>query len=104
MRKTYGLGTPASNGLSSGPDHRTMSTASVKKMLGGGVHGHFPVEAEIVGYLANTYSVSTLLTLFAAGWIIVLGATNLLIKRHNLSLGSGDKAALLWFVLSMSSE
>lgn len=73
-------------------------------MLGGGVHGHFPPEAEIVGYLANTYSVPALLGLFAAGWIVVLGATNLLVKRHNPSLGSADKAALLWFVLSMSSE
>lgn len=77
-----------------------MSTASVKKMLGGGAHGHFPVEAEIVGYLANTYSVPTLLGLFAAGWIVVLGTTNLLVKRQNPSLGSGDKATLLWFVLS----
>ncbi|KAI4206016.1 MAG: hypothetical protein LQ346_001326 [Caloplaca aetnensis] len=80
-----------------------MSTASVKKMLGGGAHGHFPVEAEIVGYLANTYSVPTLLGLFAAGWIVVLGTTNLLVKRQNPSLGSGDKATLLWFVLSYFS-
>ncbi|KAL8761902.1 MAG: hypothetical protein Q9184_002006 [Pyrenodesmia sp. 2 TL-2023] len=87
-----------------GPNHKTMSTASVKKMLGGGLHGHFPVEAEIVGYLANTYSVPALLGLFAAGWIIVLGATNLLIRHHNPSLGSGDKAALLWFVLRTPAE
>lgn len=70
------------------------------KVLGGPT-GHFPVEAEIVGYLANTWSVPTLLIVFAAGWIVILGATNLLVKRHNPTLASGEKAAILWFVLSM---
>lgn len=69
-------------------------------LIASGPTGHFPVEAEIVGYLANTYPVSTLLGLFAAGWVVILGTTNLLIKRHNPTLGSGDKAAVLWFVLS----
>ncbi|KAI4248888.1 MAG: hypothetical protein L6R40_000900 [Gallowayella cf. fulva] len=69
------------------------------KVLGGPT-GHFPVEAEIVGYLANTWSVPTLLIVFAAGWIVILGATNLLVKRHNPTLASGEKAAILWFVLT----
>lgn len=75
-----------------------MSKSPIAKVLGGPT-GHFPVEAEIVGYLANTWSVPTLLVAFAAGWVVILGATNLLVKRHNPTLGSDDKAAILWFVL-----
>lgn len=82
------------------PDCTVMNTEPIKKVLGGGPTGHFPVEAEIVGYLANSYSVPTLLGLFAAGWAVILGATNLLVKRHNPTLRAGDKAAILWFVLS----
>ncbi|KAI4228220.1 MAG: hypothetical protein L6R36_001799 [Xanthoria steineri] len=76
-----------------------MSKSPIAKVLGGPT-GHFPVEAEIVGYLANTWSVPSLLVAFAAGWVVILGTTNLLVKRHNPTLGSGDKAAILWFVLS----
>lgn len=78
-----------------------MDTKSIAKALGGPT-GHFPVEAEIVGYLANSLSVPALLGLFAAGWVVILGTTNLLIKRHNPTLGVGDRSAILWFVLSKS--
>lgn len=76
-----------------------MNTAPIAKVLGGPT-GHFPVEAEIVGYLANSWSVPTLLGVFAAGWVVILGATHVMVKRHNPTLSSGDKAAILWFVLS----
>ncbi|KAI4188501.1 MAG: hypothetical protein L6R41_002101 [Letrouitia leprolyta] len=79
-----------------------MDTKSIAKALGGPT-GHFPVEAEIVGYLANSLSVPALLGLFAAGWVVILGTTNLLIKRHNPTLGVGDRSAILWFVLSYFS-
>lgn len=62
-------------------------------------HPFYPVEAEIVGYLANEWSVPTLLAVFAAGWAIILGITSVLVKRHNPTLPSGEKAAILWFVL-----
>ncbi|KAL9585178.1 MAG: hypothetical protein Q9212_001671 [Teloschistes hypoglaucus] len=77
-----------------------MNTEPLKKILGGPT-GHFPVEAEIVGYLANSWSVPTLLSVFAAGWAVILGATNLLVERHNPTLRSRDKAAILWFVLNL---
>lgn len=76
-----------------------MKSSSIAEALGGPT-GHFPVEAEIVGYLPISYSVPTLLGLFVAGWVVILGTTHFLIKRHNPTLGSGDKAAILWFVLS----
>ncbi|KAL9007465.1 MAG: hypothetical protein Q9173_007273 [Seirophora scorigena] len=78
-----------------------MKTSPIANVLGGGPTGHFPVEAEIVGYLANSYSVPTLLFFFAAGWLVVLGATYLLVDRHNPMLGSGDKVTILWFVLNL---
>ncbi|KAL8843261.1 MAG: hypothetical protein Q9176_002214 [Flavoplaca citrina] len=76
-----------------------MTQSPIAKVLGGPT-GHFPVEAEIVGYLANTWSVPTLLVAFAAGWAVILGATNIGVRRHNPALGAGDRAAILWFVLS----
>lgn len=76
-----------------------MDTKPIVKALGGPT-GHFPVEAEIVGYLANSFSVPALLGLFAVGWVLILGTTNLLVKRHNSTLGPGDRNTILWFVLS----
>ena len=64
-------------------------------------HPFYPQEANIIGYVANEWSVPTLLGLFAAGWVVILGTTNTLVKNYNPGLSSGDKAALLWFVLSM---
>lgn len=80
-----------------------MNSEPLKKVLGGPT-GHFPVEAEIVGYLANSWSVLTLLGMFAAGWAVILGATKLLVERHNPTLRFRDKAAILWFVLSRSKD
>ncbi|KAL8953483.1 MAG: hypothetical protein Q9222_000687 [Ikaeria aurantiellina] len=79
-----------------------MNTTPIAQVLGGPT-GHFPVEAEIVGYLANTWSVPVLLGVFAAGWIVILGSTNLVVKKYNPTLGAGDKATILWFVLSYFS-
>lgn len=69
----------------------------------GGPTGHFPIEAVIVGYLANTASVPALLGIFAAGCAIIVGLTHLLVKYHNPSLSSADKWAISWFVLSEST-
>ena len=63
-------------------------------------HPFYPVEAEIVGYLANTSAVPTLLGLFAAGWVVILGTTLVLVRRHNPTLPGREKSTILWFVLS----
>lgn len=67
-------------------------------------HPFYPPEANIVGYLANEWSVLTLLGLFAAGWVVILGTTHLLVRNHNPGLSTSDQAALLWFVLSTSPQ
>lgn len=63
-------------------------------------HPFYPIEANIVGYLANKWSVLTLLTSFAGGWAVILGSTWALVRRHNPNLPGRDKATILWFVLS----
>lgn len=59
----------------------------------------YPLNTEVVGYLANEWSVPILLGIFAAGWVVILGATNMMVKRHNPTLAATEKAAILWFVL-----
>ncbi|KAL8744763.1 MAG: hypothetical protein Q9190_003033 [Brigantiaea leucoxantha] len=73
--------------------------SDIPKMLGGPT-GHFPVEAEIVGYLANSASVPALLGIFAAGCVVILGSTYLVVRQRNPTLSSADKFATLWFVLT----
>ena len=62
-------------------------------------HPFYPLEANIVGYLANQYSTLTLLGIFAAGCVGILGTTHLLVGRFNPRLSNGEKAAILWFIL-----
>ena len=63
-------------------------------------HPFYPIEANIVGYLANQWSVATLLGLFASGWVVILGTTLALVQRRNPTLPRMEKATILWFVLS----
>ncbi len=62
-------------------------------------HPFYPLEANIVGYLANQYSTITLLGIFAAGCTAILGMTHLLVGKTNPRLPSGEKAVILWFIL-----
>lgn len=62
-------------------------------------HPFYPLEANIVGYLANEISVLQLLGLFAAGCAVILGFTLVLVRAHNPRLPSSEKAIILWFVL-----
>lgn len=63
-------------------------------------HPFYPVEANIVGYLANEATVLQLLGTFGAGCVVVLAITLALVKGHNPNLHAQDKAAVLWNVLS----
>ncbi len=62
-------------------------------------HPFYPIEAEIVGYLANEWSVPTLLAVFAVGWLFILGITSVMVKWHSPNLSSADEWTILWFVL-----
>ena len=74
--------------------------ANVSK-LPDGPHPHpfYPLEAEIIGYLANEWSVPKLLGVFFAGCAVELAITLAVVNRFNPTLRKGDKAALLWFVV-----
>jgi len=63
-------------------------------------HPFYPVEIDVVGYLANDWSVPALLGFFAAGWGVILVITELLVRRHNPNLPGWEKAAIQWFVLT----
>lgn len=67
-------------------------------------HPFYPVEANIVGYLANEFSVLQLLGLFGAGCAVILGFTLVLVRAHNPRLPSSEKATILWFVLCKLSN
>ena len=68
------------------------------------IHPFYPLEANIVGYLANQWSVTKLLGIFAGGLLVILSATLALVRSHNPDLPSRDKATILWFVLSTYAE
>ncbi|MCJ1360199.1 MAG: hypothetical protein MMC33_010202 [Icmadophila ericetorum] len=63
-------------------------------------HPFYPLEVEIVGYLANDWSVPALLGLFAAGWAVILAVTLSVVKRFNPQVPSWERAVIMWFILS----
>ncbi|PGH28220.1 hypothetical protein AJ80_00110 [Polytolypa hystricis UAMH7299] len=68
--------------------------------LAGLPHPYYPIEAQLVGYLANDWSVPTLVGAFAAGWAGILGVTLMIVSSLRPNLRTADKLAVLWFILS----
>ena len=66
------------------------------------VHPYYPLGIEVVGYLANEYSVPLLLGLFAGGCAAVFGLTWVIVERIHPNLRSSEKATILWFILCAS--
>ncbi|KAI9887509.1 MAG: hypothetical protein M1823_000688 [Watsoniomyces obsoletus] len=62
-------------------------------------HPYYPLEAEIVGYLANEYSTPMLLALFVAGCAVIIGVTSLMVNGRNPNLPTAEKATIMWFVI-----
>ena len=62
-------------------------------------HPFYPIEANIVGYLANELSVLSLLAVFGSGCVVILGLTLAWVMRQNPTLPSREKATIIWFVL-----
>ncbi|EEP82219.1 conserved hypothetical protein [Uncinocarpus reesii 1704] len=65
-------------------------------------HPYYPVEAQLVGYLANKWSVPLLVGGFAVSWGLILLVTLAVVSYVRPNLSKKDKAAVLWFVLSGS--
>ena len=64
-------------------------------------HPFYPLEANIVGYLANEWSVTALVGVFFTACVLVLASTQLLLHLCNPQLPGKEKAIVLWFVLCM---
>ncbi|GBF62828.1 3-beta-hydroxysteroid-Delta(8),Delta(7)-isomerase [Trichophyton mentagrophytes] len=65
-------------------------------------HPYYPLDAKVVGYLANDWDVPTLVCAFLGGWGALLLLTLAVVSVARPSLKMGDKVAILWFVLSGS--
>ncbi len=65
-------------------------------------HPYYPVEAEIVGYLANEYSTPMILTVFLAGCSVIIGLTSTMINRRNRNLPTSEKITIMWFAICKS--
>lgn len=68
-------------------------------MAPGQKHPYYPVEAEIVGYLANRWNTLELVSMFAAGCAAIFSFTFTVIKRVRPNMSTGDLVTLMWFVL-----
>ncbi|EXJ92690.1 hypothetical protein A1O3_01242 [Capronia epimyces CBS 606.96] len=64
------------------------------------LHPYFPIETEIVNFIANDMDLFQLLATFGACCVVVLSAGWLIASRVSPRLKTGDKLAVLWFCLT----
>lgn len=62
-------------------------------------HPYYPLDANIVGYVANESTVLSLLGSFVAACIAIFGLTYLAVKRVNPRLPTTELLTVMWFVL-----
>lgn len=63
------------------------------------LHPYYPLEAEIIGYLANDWHFLTLIAVFAAVCLFVFSVTYVVAKNVNPRIGTGELWIVMWFVL-----
>lgn len=63
------------------------------------LHPYYPLEAEIVGYLANEWNTLELVSMFAAGCTAIFAVTFVVVKRLRPLVSTSDLATVMWFVL-----
>lgn len=70
------------------------------------LHPYFPEGVALSGgiFIPNQLNAVGLVSAFAAGCVVILGSTLLLVKRVNPRLSFTDKALILWFVLCECSR
>ena len=62
-------------------------------------HPYYPIESEIVGYLANEYNTLELVSLFAAGCAVIFSCTYMTVKKLRPNVPLSDVLVVLWFTL-----
>jgi cholestenol delta-isomerase len=65
----------------------------------GAAHPYYPIEKEIVGYLANKWGTLELVLMFSAGCVAIFSVTYTIVKRLRPNASTGDLATIMWFVL-----
>jgi cholestenol delta-isomerase len=63
------------------------------------LHPYYPLEAEIVGYLANEWNTVQLCSMFASGCAVIFVLTYTITTRVRPNVSVGDLATVMWFVL-----
>ena len=67
-------------------------------------HPYYPLEVEIASYLANEWSVSTLLGTFSGVCATIFFGTLLIVNKVHPNLPGSEKAAIWWFILCRCSD
>lgn len=76
--------------------------SNVTKLTAQVIHPYFPVDAEIVGYAANEWSVPALLGAFFGACTALFTGTYFVAKSINPKLRRDELVTIMWFVLSGS--
>ncbi|PQE26140.1 ebp domain-containing protein [Rutstroemia sp. NJR-2017a BBW] len=76
-----------------------MENASIESAAAIVSHPYYPLEIEIASYLANEWTVHTLLTVFFGGCAVLFFCTRAFVARRYPNLPSSEKAAIWWLVL-----
>jgi cholestenol delta-isomerase len=63
------------------------------------LHPYYPLEVEIIGYLANDWHFLTLIAVFAAVCVAVFSVTYVVAKQVNPRIATGELWIVMWFVL-----
>lgn len=73
---------------------------NITKFTAEALHPYFPVDAEIVGYAANEWSVPALLGVFFGACTALFAATYTVANSVNPKLHKAELLTTMWFVLS----
>lgn len=74
--------------------------SNFSKLTQEALHPYFPLDAEIVGYAANEWSVPALLGVFFGACTILFTGTYFVAKSINPRLHKSELVTIMWFVLS----
>jgi len=67
-------------------------------------HPYYPIDVEIVGYLANEWDTLTLVSIFAAGCAAIFSVTYLVVMKVRPQVSTSDLWTIMWFVLCMAPQ
>ncbi|KAF2792489.1 EBDP4, emopamil-binding protein [Melanomma pulvis-pyrius CBS 109.77] len=63
------------------------------------LHPYYPIEAEIIGYLANEWNTLELCSMFAAGCTVIFAFTYVVVTRLRPNVSVSELITVLWFTL-----